>query len=583
MSEAAGTGLRGSRFPALVALALLAAGSVEAGRLALHKYFSIDEFMHAHASWLTGRGFLPYRDFCDFHFPFLYQLLGGLWLRMSDDPGNVLFLRLAMLGLVFVIALAAAAVNRREGLVASLAAPAILLTITPFAVRATEIRHDTLAFALFLPGLAVLFSDRLPPRVRGGAAGVLLALAAWSSQKVLLYGLPAGMLLVLETAGHRRRGASVFGSVGAAWAGGGAVGALAALYLTVTGSWNGFVTFCFGWAFRWQVEYPGFSFRRALAPAADGYVVACLLAAAGLTVSLVAWKRRGGALSDPDLLLAACLASTFAYFLTLKAPYDYNLIPFLGFVGVFAGRGVGALAAATTAASARRGISPSASTLASTLAVTLALLAPALALRRNELFARAGNAFQYEVLAQVAVLTFPGDAAYDNSGSYVARPSASFYFYTDEPMRKRLGGMLARRVPEDILRSGAVLFLHDARTGGLPESVRAFLGEHFKPYSGDLWLWGQSYRADGAGRAASRFLAVRKDRYFVQPASVLAGATLTIDGHRIESPVFELEAGPHALAFEGPPSAVLHILWLPRDGRTWAPDFGAKPRFSRVL
>ncbi|MGE5716699.1 MAG: hypothetical protein ACM369_08635, partial [Acidobacteriota bacterium] len=60
MSEAAGTGLRGSRFPALVALALLAAGSVEAGRLALHKYFSIDEYMHAHASWLTGHGFLPY-------------------------------------------------------------------------------------------------------------------------------------------------------------------------------------------------------------------------------------------------------------------------------------------------------------------------------------------------------------------------------------------------------------------------------------------------------------------------------------------------------------------------------------------
>lgn len=583
MSAAAGAVTRGTRFPALVAFALLAAGSIEAGRLALHKYYAIDELMHAHASWLTGRGFLPYRDFCDFHFPFLYQLLGALWLGMSDDPGNVLFLRLAMLGLVFVVALAASAVNRREGLVAALAAPAILLTITPFAIRATEIRHDTLAFACFLSGLAVLSLDRPSPRVRGATAGALLALAAWSSQKALLYGLPAGMLLAVETTRYRRSGPSAFGSVGAAWAGGGAVGALAALYLTVTGSWNGFLTFCFGWAFRWQAEYPGFSFRRALAPAADGYVAACLLAAVGVAASVVAWRRRGRVISDPDVLLVACFASSLAYFLALKAPYDYNLIPFLGFVGVFAGRGVGALAAAAAAASARLGVSPPVARFTSTLAVALALSAPALALRRVELFVRQSNAFQYDVLAQVAALTSPGDAVYDNSGSYVARPSASFYFYTDVPMRRRLGDMLARRIPEDILKSGTVLFLYDARTGDLPESLRAFLGEHFKPYSGDLWLWGQSYRADAVGRVASRFHAVRKDRYFVEPASLLGNGSLTIDGHCIESAVFELEAGAHAVVFEGSPSAVLHILWLPRDGHTWVPDFGAKPRFSRIL
>lgn len=581
MSAATGTVTRGTRYPALVAFALLGAGLVEAGRLALHKYYSIDELMHAHASWLTGRGFLPYRDFCDFHFPLLYQLLGALWSGMSDDPGNVIFLRLVMLGLVFVVGLAAAIVNRREGLVAALAAPAILLTITPFAIRATEIRHDTLAFACFLSGLAVLFLDRPSPRARGAVAGALLGLAAWSSQKVLLYGLPVGALLVVDTVRRGRGGPSAFGSVGAAWAGGGAVGALAALYLTVTGSWNGFLTYCFGWALRWQAEYPGFSFRRSFAPVADEYVAACVLAAVGVAASVAAWRRRGAALSDPDVLLAACFASSFAYFLALKAPYDYNLIPFLGFVGVFAGRGVGALAAA--AASSRLGVSPPVAPLASTLAVFIALVSPALALRRVELLARQSNVFQHEVLAQVAALTSPGDAAYDNSGSYVARPSASFYFYTDEPMRRRLGDMLARRIPEDILKSGAVLFFNDARTGGLPETLRTFLGDHFKPYSGDLWLWGQSYRADEAGRVASQFHAVRRDRYFVEPASLLVNGTLTIDGRRIENPVFELESGVHAVVFEGSPAANLHILWLPRDGHTWVPAFGAKPRFSRIL
>jgi len=574
---------RAARFPALVAFALLAAGSVEAMRVALHKYFSIDELMHAHASWLTGRGSLPYRDFCDFHFPFLYQLLGALWSGLSDDPGNVIFLRLAMLGLVAVIAVAAAVLNRREGIVAALAAPAVLLTITPFVIRATEIRHDTLAFACFLSGLAVLSLERPAAHARGAIAGVLLALAAWSSQKAVLYGLPAGALLLLETARGRRDGPSVFGSSRAAWCGGGAVGALAVLYLTVTGSWSAFLTFCFGWALRWQAEYPGFSPRRALSPGEDGYVTACLLAAAGLAGSLAAWRRRGRTISDPAILLAACLASSLAYYVSLKAPYDYNLIPFLGFVAVFAGRGVGMLEAAAGSAAARLGGPPRAALAASTLTVALVLLAPAFALGRIELFAAQSNAFQFGVLAQVAALTSPKDAAYDNSGSYVARPSASFYFYTDAPMRARLGDMLARRIPEDIVKSGTVLFFRDARTGSLPASLQAFLGEHFKPWSGDLWLWGQSYRADGTGRVASTFDAVRKDRYFVEPASVLNGATLTVDGRRVGGAVFELEAGAHAIVLEGPPVTEFHILWLPRDGRTWAPDFRSKPRFSRIL
>ena len=573
---------RDVRFPALAAFVLLAAGSIEAGKVAVHKYFSIDELMHAHASWLTGRGSLPYRDFCDFHFPFLYQLLGVLWAGMVDDPRHVLFLRLAMLGLVFVIALAAAVVNRRDGLVAALAAPAILLTLTPFVVRATEIRHDTLAFACFLSGLAVLSLDRPAARARGAIGGVLLALAVWSSQKAMLYGLPVGALLVAETA-RRRDGPSTFGSAGAAWCGGGVVGFLAALYLTVTGSWRAFLTFCFGWALRWQAEYPGFSFLRALSPAEDRYVVVCLLAAAGLAGSLVAWRRRGGAISDPVVLPAACLASSLAYYVSLKAPYDYNLIPFLGFVAVFAGRGVGMLEAAAGSAAARRGGSPAAARAASTLAVVVALIAPALALRRVDLFARQSNALQLDVLAQVAALTSPADPAYDNSGSYVARPSASFYFYTDAPMRARLGDMLAQRIPDDIVRSGTVLFFRDARTGSLPASLQAFLAEHFKPWSGDLWLWGRGYRADGAGSVASTFEAVRKGRYFVEPASVLDGATLTVDGRRVEGAVFELEPGTHAIALEGAPATEFHILWLPRDGRTWAPDFRSKPRFSRIL
>ena len=106
---------------------------------------------------------------------------------------------------------------------------------------------------------------------------------------------------------------------------------------------------------------------------------------------------------------------------------------------------------------------------------------------------------------------------------------------------------------------------------------------HFKPLTGDLWLWGQSYRTDASGRVASHFLAVRSDRYFVTPPEVLARGALAIDGRRVESVVFPLPAGEHAVTYEGPPGSDLHLLWLPRDGKTWSPDFDAEPRFSRVL
>lgn len=567
------------RLPLAVPVLVLLAGLVQAYRLAFHKYFSIDELMHAHASWLTGRGSLPYRDFCDFHFPFLYQVLGALWTALADDPGNVVVLRGAMLALVGVVLAAAALVNRRESAVAALAAPAVALTILPFAVRATEIRHDTLAFALFLSALAALSLETPGPRARGALFGVLMGLAVWSSQKALLYGLPVGAFLVFETLRKRRGEPPAPVAAAFAWAGGACVALSAAAWLTLTGSWRGFVTYAFGWAFRWQAEYPGFSPGLSLAPVRDGYAVALLLAAVGVAAT-AASARRDAEARTRELLLLICFLSSFGYFLLLKAPYDYNLIPFLGLAAVFAGRGAGEIARRAAEAASRASVSPA---LGAALGVALALLPPALSLPRLAAAADQDNGYQLAVLADVGRLTAPTDAAYDNSGSYVARPSASFFFYTDAPMRARLGDMLARRIPEDILRSGAVLFLHDARTGGLPESLRAFLGAHFKPVSGDLWLWGQSYRADASGRFASRFRAVRRDRYFVSPPDLLERGTLTIGGRRADRPVFELPEGEHDVTFEGPPGAELHVLWLPRDGKAWTPVPGAKPRFSRVL
>jgi hypothetical protein len=312
-----------SRLPLLAPIVVLASGAAAAVRLGLDKYFSIDELMHAQASWLTGRGRLPYRDFCDFHFPFLYQVLGALWAALPDDPGRVVALRIAMLALVALTLVAAGVVNRRGGPVAAVAGPAVLLTILPFIVRATEIRHDTLAFALFLSALSLLALDRPAPRVRGAVFGVLMGLAVWSSQKTFLYGAPVGALLAVGSLRGRRGGDSTFGSVRAAWAGGASVAAAAAIYLLVTGSWTGFAAYAVGWALRWQSEYPGFSPAESLTPLHDGYVVVLVLAAVGLGATVVSIRRKSGS-HGLDLLLVLCLLSSLGSFLLLKAPYDYN-------------------------------------------------------------------------------------------------------------------------------------------------------------------------------------------------------------------------------------------------------------------
>lgn len=551
-------------------------------QLSLFKYYSIDEFMHSHAAWLVSRGSIPFRDFCDFHFPLLYQILAIPWCFMEDDPGNILFLRLSILPFVGLILAGVAVVNRRRGLLAMLAAPAFLLSMVPFAIRATEIRHDTVAFSLFLCGLGVLTTRGSSDSVRGAFFGALVGISVWGSQKVFLYGAPLAIVFLVDAVRTKITAErSLFGSLRAVLAGGALLMFAIGVYLTATRSWSAFVEYALGWAFQWQAEYAGFSWRQSFTPWAGGWFWPLVLAVAGVFRTARDLVRTGvRAWSDPDILLVLLLGSSFLYFQGLAAPYEYNLIPFFGFISVFAARGLADVARSVESACVRGGLSPDGITL---LVVGLALVPPAMSFPRLEAYVDQNNAYQHAVLSQIRDLTSPSDVAYDNSGSYVARPSASFYFYTDAPMRARLGEMLAREIPKSIVRHGSVLFVNDARFPMLPVDLRRFVADHFQPFSADLWLWGQTYRAGAEGRLSSEFLAVRKDRYFVEPASAATSGRLRIDGREITSPVFELEPGIRRVEFDGEPAAGFAILWLPRTGEMWTPRPGLKPRFSRIL
>ena len=565
--------MRSTGVAALVAaaagLALFAVTAVHAG---LTKYYSIDEFMHAHASWLVGRGRVPFRDFCDFHFPLLYQALGLVWAALPDDPENIRVLRGAMLVAVALLLGAAAVLNRREGRLAALLAPALALSIPPFVARATEIRHDTLAFALYLAALAVLTVGRPGPRARGALSGLLLVLAVWASQKVLMYGAPFGLLLAVEVLrGTRRRGPSPLGSRKAFAAGAGGALAVLAGYLAFTRSGPAFFEYAIWWALRWQADYPPFPWTRDLAPVADRWAWLLVLGAVGVAFSAAALARgRTTAPAGVEAVLLGSLATSFLFFWSLSAPYEYNLVPFFGLLAVFAARGLsGAVRRLSTAGAVALGVA------------VLCFLVPAwLGVRERT---ADSNAAQHDVLAEIGALTSPDDVAYDNSGSYVARPSASFYFYTDAPMRARLGPLLEREIPKAILDRGAVLAVRDARFDVLSATLQQFLRTHFQPLSGDLWLWGQRFRAEAEGRAAGSFTAVVDGRYFVSPPDTLSKGTLRIDGVPVTAPAFDLRKGERRLEWDGAPGADFFILWLPRNGRIWTPRPDEPRRLSRIL
>lgn len=562
------------RLARVALVAGLAWFALQAALLARVKYFSLDEFQYAHAAWLVAQGQVPYRDFFEVHLPLVYQVLAPAFLLAGDDPGAIVLLRIGMLPFVALACAAAALLNRRRGDVATLGAPLLLLALPAWVTLATEIRPDSVACALFLAALAVLRVARASDRMAGFTSGLLLVGAVWGSQKAAFYGAVFAVAFVVDLIARIRRG-SFTGSllrdpvafVLGATSGLGAI----ALYLTLTGSWQAWWHWCFVWAAAHQQGYPGFGWERYFVPILLDAPWLFALAIAGVVRTSYELRSRGRmAFQDQDALLLATLASTFASFALQRAPYPYSLLPFLAVVAIFAARGTADLVAAHTRPIVR-------------VAATIVLLA-LLALQSATLasFVAATNAGQLATLARVASLTDPSDAAYDNSGGYVARPHAYRYFYTDSYLRESIADTLVREVPQAIVASGAVLHLRDLRFDTLPAPLRAFLERHFQPLDGDVALWGQRYAVPADGRLETSFLAVRDDRYFVTPAASLEGGTLAIDGVRVTGPVFHLKAGAHRIEYQGP-ARELEILWLPRDGRTWQPRRGLAPTFSRIF
>lgn len=572
---------RGWERAALLLVALAAAWvTFRTARLAPVRFFAIDEFQYAHAAWLVARGEVPYRDFFEFHHPLLYQALSVAFRFLGDDPRAIAPLRLLVLPVVLAGAALAALANRASGTTAALATFVVVLSIPDLVDRGIEIRPDLLAAVLFLGALVLLRTEGIAARRRAFGAGALFTLALWASQKVGYYGaiLPAAWLFDLWRV-RRGRPARLVASPGFFAGGVAVVVAGVAAYLAATRSAADWFEWCVAWAIHHEANYPGFSWRDAFDPLLASQWWLFLLAAAGLAATAFRWRRRcagegDGAARSGDLLLAAALVSTFLAYRATRAPFVYNLVPFLLLLGLWAGRGIAAIASALPAG----GVRGAAAALALAVAAFgLVASDETLRLRTTET-----NRAQLEALGTLGRLTAPTDPVYDNSGSFVARPHVGFYFCTNSMMRSYWGERLSREVPEAIVADGCTALFVDARFASLPIPLQQFLFENFHRYDADIRLWGRRFAADGPGPIEGEFRAVVDGRYFVEPASALEGGTLRVDGVPVAGAEFPLARGVRTIRYDGP-AREFHILWLPRDGRRWSPAPGRFGRVSRIL
>ena len=500
---------------ALLSLLAIAFGLV-ALRILQHKAFTIDEFQYAHASWLVAHGQIPYRDFFNDRFPLLYQALGSLPFLKNARPQDIILLRWAVLPVLIAIAALHAFLNHGRG---ALLGVVLLLSTSTFTTRATEIRPDALAFALFLAAIALLSSERLDPRLAAFLAGCLVAASLWTSLKAVIYG--SVFLLLFK----RRKILPLF------LAGFAVIVALIATYLLLSHSMTDWFTWSVRWAFVHEAQYPAFPRYTTALPFLRDYwwVVA---------FGVIGWVKD---LRSSDFLLVFALPLTLLSFAIQRAPFEYSLIPFIGILTIFASRGV-------------------VMTLERWRVATIVLCAYGLsigAFRSWQSSAPIAD-LQLQTLRRLGAITSPTDAVYDNSGSYFARPNAWYFFYTDEVLRRRLGNSMTTAVEEALLRSQAPAVMMDLRFNGLPAQLQTFIVEHYQPYCGDIRLWGMRFSPDADGR----FWAIQSGSYFVYPA-----APLVVDGNRIATTVFHLDAGEHRVS--GP--IAFSILWLPRDGKTYVP------------
>jgi len=569
-------------FPSLVVYGLLLYFSLRVLGIAVHKYYSLDEFFYAHGAWLMANGNVPYRDFFMPLFPLAMSIQSLPFLFVDNVAANVVYIRVWMFPFFLLTGYSIWRINRDYHWLAGVLGVLLTICVVQFSQVITEIRPDPLALCFLLAAIAVFYAARFSTRVQGYLSGILLTCSVLCSQKIFSVGFIFVWAWCFDLVYNRKTKAYFLGHPLVFLAGSLTILLPFFAYLLLTGSLYHWFEWTFVWVYKHQQHYPGFSWTRFFAPLFWENIWLFVMAVVGFahTCHLYFQGFRGRGRSTEILLIGGGIGAVGAFILQ-QAAYAYSLIYLLPFIGIFAARGVVLLAFGLKELQAHP-LFNQMSQVQVARKILLLLLSGYLAhytfqtherLKRVE---RKTNKYQNYTFHLLEQVVDRNAHIYDNSGYYITHPHAYFFHFTDRFIRSRFPDKLIKEVPKAIEKKGCTVMIEDIRFRELPEPLRRYLLKHFQPYTKRIRLWGQSYQWRQEHSLKHSFHAVRKGSYFISPPSFWQRRELYIQGKKIETPSFELPKGPVEFEVKGQPMD-FYILWLPKNKEIYRPGRGKRP------
>lgn len=171
--------------------------------LVQYRFYDHDEFQHLNATWSLSNGLIPYKDFFEHHFPWLYHFSSWIYLVLPKVSTNIEqsltsftlarnFLQLFMVGSFVALYMALKTGHSKFFRMIYLA---LLCASIPLMEKTIEFRPDVPAFFCF--SVALYFFLRSNQRLKNYClAALFMGCAVMFTQKYLLI-LPAIFFLVI--------------------------------------------------------------------------------------------------------------------------------------------------------------------------------------------------------------------------------------------------------------------------------------------------------------------------------------------------------------------------------------------------
>jgi hypothetical protein len=547
----------GSRGSGLWSLAVLAGAAlwllIHVYEFGQERFFTVDEYQYAHATWLVTQGRVPYTDFYEHHFPGSYVLHAPALPETGSMASRALRLRAIpfayIASLAALLALGTWTATRNPHV-------ALLTAILPLAfgfsaMSAIDYRADNFGAFLFLACLSLLEANRTWKR-RSAAAigGVLLALSILMTQKMVFLGGAAVALMLAADAARRRfrRGAEApwIAHPGAFAAGAIAVAAAALAAGLALGLLPAAFELTLAQAVEHEAHYPPISVRKYAAPFLAQTAVTTLPMLLFAVVHLAVKPSSFWA-------VPALVAVIGGWLVTAQYPYNYVLLCTLLLVCAVRGYSWAVERFAPRAAAWR----------------PLLYLLPLAALPNQLAFVSGttANEHQLHLLDKLEAFSGGDDVVIDAAGGAIFRKHASYYWYHGVAHRKILEDYFREGLLRDLRESRALFWIKDFRLPKISPEIRQYLHRHYVRADGQLFALGFATPETAEEAYAGEIDVIRAGVYFayarIGRTEGAARGAPSIDGRPVGNEGVTLEEGVHRVTVPpGSPAGV--ITPLPR-------------------